>query len=86
MRSKKPHEIPADIRRMSFEKALEELEEIVRSLEGGEIDLEDSISTYTRGTMLKRHCEAKLTAAREKVEQIELAPDGTVIANPVDID
>ena len=71
---------------MSFEKALEELEGIVRSLEGGEIGLEDSISTYTRGTLLKRHCETKLAAAREKVEQIELAPDGTVIANPVDLD
>jgi exodeoxyribonuclease VII small subunit len=86
MASQKPQDIPADIRRMSFEKALEELEEIVRQLEGGEVGLEDSISTYTRGTLLKRHCEAKLAAAREKVEQIEIAPDGSITASTVDSD
>ena len=65
-----PGDIPADIRALSFERALEDLEEIVRRLESGEVSLEESITTYTRGTQLKRHCEAKLDAAREQVEQI----------------
>ncbi|MDA0654506.1 MAG: exodeoxyribonuclease VII small subunit [Proteobacteria bacterium] len=86
MPAKKPQEIPADIRRMSFEKALEELEAIVRHLEGGEVGLEDSIATYDRGNLLKRHCEDKLAAAREKIEQIELAPDGGVSAAPLKTD
>ena len=77
MTSKK-NEIPADIRRMTFEGALEELEEIVRKLEGGEVGLEESISTYTRGILLKRYCEAKLADAREKIEKITLAADGSV--------
>jgi exodeoxyribonuclease VII small subunit len=80
-----PTQIPADIAKMTFEQALESLEEIVDRLEGGEVSLEESIETYTRGTQLKRHCEAKLQTAKERVEKIELAPDGTVTAQPADL-
>ena len=73
-------EIPADIRRMTFEEAIRSLEAIVQRLEAGDVSLEESIATYTRGTQLKRHCEAKLTDAREKVERIELGPGGAVAA------
>ena len=69
-------EIPADIRRMTFEEAIRSLEAIVQRLEAGDVSLEESIATYTRGTQLKRHCEAKLTDARKKVERIELGPGG----------
>ena len=77
--------IPADIRRLSFEDALERLEDIVRRLEGGDVSLEESIEIYTRGTRLKLHCEAKLAAAREKVERIEFK-GSAVTAEPVDVD
>ena len=80
-----PAKIPADIAKMAFEEALESLEEIVDRLEGGEVNLEESIETYTRGTQLKRHCEAKLQTAKERVEKIELAPDGTLTAQPADL-
>ena len=39
-------EIKSDIKKLSFEEALTELEEIVGRLESGDIDLEDSISIY----------------------------------------
>ena len=81
--TKKIKEIPAEIRRMSFEQALSELEVIVEQLESGEVDLEESISTYTRGNMLKRHCEAKLADAKEKIEQIDLATDGSIKITPI---
>ena len=42
-------DIPNDITKLSFEKALAELEEIVENLENGSIDLEKSIEFYTRG-------------------------------------
>ncbi len=77
--------IPADISKMTFEQALESLEEIVDRLEGGEVSLEESIETYTRGTQLKRHCEAKLQAAKERVEKIEMATDGTLTAQSADL-
>ncbi len=69
--------IPEDIAAMSFEEALEELEDIVRGLETGDGDLESSISGYTRGNHLKRHCEAKLKEAEAKIEKIVLDGNAT---------
>ncbi|MFP6696159.1 MAG: exodeoxyribonuclease VII small subunit [Alphaproteobacteria bacterium] len=65
-----PAEIPGDIAALSFEAAMAELEDIVQGLEGGQVDLDASIALYSRGALLKRHCEAKLTAASEQVEKI----------------
>jgi exodeoxyribonuclease VII small subunit len=78
--------IPADISKMTFEQALESLEEIVQRLESGEVSLEESIDTYTWGTELKRHCEAKLQTAKDRVERIELGADGGVSVTPADLD
>lgn len=69
---------------LSFEEALKELEEIVRLLESGEVELERSINIYGRGAELKAHCEKKLEAARLKVEKIVLGPDGAAKAEPAD--
>ena len=66
----------ADISTLTFEQALAELEKIVRDLEGGQIDLEKSIELYDRGAQLKAHCEARLEAARLKVEKIVIGPQG----------
>jgi exodeoxyribonuclease VII small subunit len=75
--------IPDDIRAMTFEQALSELDEIVRTLETGKVDLEKSITIYSRGTFLKRHCEEKLRSASERIEKIVDGPEGpkTVPAN-----
>lgn len=66
---------------MSFEEAMAELETLVSQLESSQVALDDSIRLYDRGAELKRHCEAKLKAAEEKVAQITLGangkPDGT---------
>lgn len=61
---------------MSFEEAMAELEQVVRKLEGGDVALGDSIRLYERGAELKAHCEAKLSAAEERVAQITLGPGG----------
>lgn len=62
---------------MSFEQALKALDSIVAQLESGQVELEKSIETYSRGVLLKRHCEARLRDAQERVEKISLGPDGT---------
>lgn len=77
--------IPTDIAKLNFEEALAELEDIVQRLEAGDVSLEDSIEIYTRGALLKRHCEAKLRAAEEKIEKVVLGPDGTVDSEPADL-
>ncbi len=71
-------EIPNDITKLSFEKALAELEEIVENLENGSIDLEKSIEFYTRGSHLKAHCQQKLNDAVLKLEEIKVTSDGKV--------
>jgi exodeoxyribonuclease VII small subunit len=68
--------ISPDITKLSFEEALEQLEDIVSKLEDGSIDLEQSIEEYTRGVHLKNHCETKLREATLKVEQITIDKDG----------
>ena len=73
-----------DIAAMSFEDALEELKEIVSRLESGEGKLEEAIAAYERGAALKRHCEAKLREAQEKIEKISLGAGGEVKSEPFD--
>jgi len=65
-----------DIPRLSFEQALAELESIVAELESGQAPLEQSIERYERGARLKAHCEARLEAARLKVERIVVGQNG----------
>ncbi len=73
-----------EIQKMSFEDALEELKEIVSTLESGEGKLDQAIESYERGAKLKRHCEAKLREAQEKIEMISLGPDGDVATESFD--
>ena len=79
-------EIPPEIKALSFEEALKQLEDLVRQLEKGEIRLEQAISDYERGANLKRHCEAKLAEARMKVERISFGPGGEIGSEPMDRD
>lgn len=79
----KANEIPADIKKLSFEDALASLEDIVQQLEGGAVDLEASMDIYARGVFLKRHCEEKLALAQEKVAKIVVSASGEVSAEPV---
>jgi len=69
---------------MNFETALGELETIVRSLENGQAPLEDSIASYERGIALKKHCETKLREAKEKIEKLTIANDGSISTQPLD--
>ena len=66
----------AEIATLSFETALAELEQIVARLEGGRVDLEDSIKIYERGEALRKHCDAKLAEAEARIEKITLSPQG----------
>ncbi|MEM7444412.1 MAG: exodeoxyribonuclease VII small subunit [Pseudomonadota bacterium] len=76
---------PAEIKSLSFEQALEELETIVRKLEQGEVDLDQSIAAYERGAQLKAHCEAKLREAQAKVDRITQAADGSLSVETTDL-
>ena len=70
-----------DVSALSFEQAVEELEKIVAALERGDVPLDRSIEIYERGEALKKHCEALLSAAENRIEKIRLdragKPQGT---------
>ena len=63
-----------DIKNLSFEEALQELETIIKKMENGEVKLSDSVSLYERGIALKNHCEEVLKSAKLKIEKIQLKP------------
>lgn len=77
--------LPADIAKLGFEDALQQLEEIVRGLEAGKGKLEESIKSYERGTLLKQHCERKLAEAQMRIQKIVVAADGSVKAQAADL-
>lgn len=74
------------VKDMSFEEALAELETIVRQLEQGDVELEQSIAIYERGAELKKHCEGRLKSAELKVEQIVQGNDGAPKTEPASFD
>ena len=65
-----------DVKELSFEQAMQELEQIVERLERGDVELEESISIYERGEALKARCDALLKQAEAKVEKITVDSQG----------
>jgi exodeoxyribonuclease VII small subunit len=66
----------AEIKELTFERALKELESIVERLEKGAVELEESIAIYERGEALREHCDRLLKQAEAKVEKLTLGPSG----------
>jgi exodeoxyribonuclease VII small subunit len=67
-----------DIKELSFERSLKELEQIVSRLERGDVELEESITIWERGEALKDHCDRLLKQAEMRVEKITLDAKGDV--------
>ena len=67
----------SDVSTLTFEKALAELEAIVGKLERGDVPLEESIAMYSRGEVLRTHCETLLKQAEMRIEKIALGTDGS---------
>jgi exodeoxyribonuclease VII small subunit len=64
---------------VTFEEAMEKLEQIIEKLEEGDVPLEKAISYYQDGMILSKICGDKLNHIQEKMVQImneqgELAP------------
>ncbi|MGX7724455.1 exodeoxyribonuclease VII small subunit [Rhodococcus sp. 5G237] len=66
----------ADVREFGYERARDELVNVVKMLEQGGLDLDDSLQLWERGEALAKRCEEHLAGARERVEQaLSLADD-----------
>jgi len=81
-----PENTKTDIKKLSFERAIEELESIVNRLEGGKVPLEESVAIYERGEALKRRCEELLRQAEARVDKITTDASGKVTGTePLDV-
>ncbi|MHB8844842.1 MAG: exodeoxyribonuclease VII small subunit [Nitrospirota bacterium] len=65
-----------------FEAALARLEEIVNSLESGELGLEQSLKLFEEGVKLARVCNSRLEEAERKVEVLLKDKGGKMTAKP----
>ena len=68
----------SDVKKLTFERAIEELESIVKRLEDGKVPLEESVAIYERGEALKRRCEELLRQAEARVDKITTDASGQV--------
>jgi exodeoxyribonuclease VII small subunit len=82
-----PENNNSDVAKLPFERAIEELESIVKRLEEGKVPLEESVTIYERGEALKRRCEDLLRQAEARVEKITLDAQGKPTGSePLDVE
>lgn len=68
----------AEATELTFESAISRLEEIVRTLEGGDVPLDTSIALFEEGITLVKFCNAKLDHAEQRVKILMQGPDGAM--------
>lgn len=69
-----------------FEDALGELQQIVGSLETGQVSLEQSLAQFERGVSLVSHCKSLLDQAHQRVEiVVSRQASGVVETAPFDV-
>jgi exodeoxyribonuclease VII small subunit len=67
----------------TFEDALQELEQILTDIEGGQVGLEESLVKYERGTFLIQHCRGVLSTAEKQIEILSKSADGALEGTPM---
>ena len=65
--------------KISFETSMARLEQIVRSMERGDVALEESLKLFQEGTELVRNCQKLLEEAQLQVKMIMTTPDGSPV-------
>jgi len=66
-----------DVEKLSFEESMSMLEELVKKLEGGNLDLDDSLKVYENAVALREHCRKILDESDRKVQAIMETASGT---------
>ncbi len=64
---------------MTFEEALSALEDIVRQLESGRVQLEEAVAYYEKGVRLKKMCEEKLKNAKARIDKLVIDTNGEIV-------
>ena len=66
---------------ITFEAAMERLEEITRLLESGTEGLDESLKLYEEGVSLIRLCTQKLESAEQSVKVLQMSEEGIALAD-----
>ena len=66
-----------DVEKLSFEESMSLLEELVKKLEGGNLDLDESLKVYENAVALREHCRKILDESDRKVQAIMETASGT---------
>ncbi len=69
----------------TFEKSLETLEELVRELEAGDKDLDESLTLFEKGVVLSKELSNRLEEAKTKVEALS-KESGKLVKKPFSAD
>lgn len=68
--------------KLSFEKALEQLEQIVHEMESGRLPLESALKKFEEGIKLSRFCSQKLEETERRINLLIENQDGSVTEKP----
>lgn len=71
---------------LTFEEALKRLEDVVDTLESGEVPLEKAIDLFQDGMLLSQVCGQKLDKVEQKIETLLEESDGRLIVKPIDLE
>jgi exodeoxyribonuclease VII small subunit len=74
--------IPEDLSGLSYEEAMQALEQVVNQLESGEIGLDESMALFRRGMALSEFCAGKLAAVEKQITQLIEKADGQIEEKP----
>ena len=69
-------------KKLSFEKAVEKLENIVESLEEGNMPLDDTLKMFSESMNLLKNCEEKLKVVETKIEKLINEKNGEITTEP----
>jgi exodeoxyribonuclease VII small subunit len=69
--------------KLSFEQALQRLEQVVRELETGDLSLDKALALFQEGVTLSRQCSGQLDQAEARIEKL-LEQDGQTVTVPME--
>ena len=75
-----------EVSEMSFEQSIDALEALVKRLEDGGIDLDESLRIYEQAVALRDHCRSILEDGERRIRKIMESADGTVREEEFDVD
>lgn len=68
------------IKDLDFEEAMDQLNEIIQGLEGGEVKLSESVDKFELGSELAKHCKKLLDDAETRINAIKIDGAGDIIS------